>query len=499
MSLGVIKKFWEDNLLAPKVLYFTMNLAYYSCYTFRAKYLKEQQQIETKDYGLLAAILSLVLFIAGFFWSYLADRTGKSKAILISSALISAGVFQFFIIPFGDLRIPIATLVSGLYIFFSSAYIPLLDAFVMNMLSSHPGMTKDMYGKQRMCGTIGYASIAIFVSYFKLYPTINILIIILSTVFAGFAYIIVKNPEEKIVTDVESKKTLETTDVIQKPEKAAEISNTVVSQDAPQADVKATTVDEKKVTPKVSCGIKKLMTNPNYLFLLLVVFMNGLARGTILITYINVLLAVMTHFLEPIQRNVYKTPAEASGYSAASGVALEVVVFFFSKQLLQYFGVRRMLLISQSAMVCRICCYAFLPRFFPGSQYITIAYELFKGLSFGFMQSASVIWVTEITTPDTKAVGQAIYTGVFSGIAAFTAGIIGYIVQNISVELAPGLTKAEIAVEIIKIEVERSILLLQMTAYVSIFALVLFFVKYIVFEEWIAARRNASKETKEKK
>ena len=450
--MSTIKEFWERNLIAPKVLYFTMNLAYYSCYTFRAKYLNQQQGIETKEYGLIAAVLSLVVFFAGFFWSFLSDKMGNSKSILIWSALISAAVFQCFIPKFGNLKIPLATLVSGAYIFFTSAFIPLLDAFVMNMLSSKKGMTKDMYGRQRMFGTIGYAVIAIVVSYLPLFPTINIFIVVLSVLFAGCVYFMIDAPEKKIKYDIESSKEIISTSVT-KPDKAHSKSASVSTLN--EIDMKQ---DVKPV--QKSGGLTKLLTNPNFLFLLLVVFMNGLAR------------AVMTHFLEPIQRNVYKTPASATGFSAASGVALEVGVFFFSKDLLAYLGVRRMLLISQTAMVCRICCYAFLPRSFPGSSYIPIVYELFKGLSFGFMQSASDIWVTEITTPDTKAVGQAIYTGVFSGIAAFAAGLIGYLVQSIGVEDYHLMTKFQK----IEMEVQRSSLLLTIMAIVSIFALILFFV-----------------------
>jgi len=112
------------------------------------------------------------------------------------------------------------------------------------------------------------------------------------------------------------------------------------------------------------------------------------------------------------------------------------------------------------------------------------------------MQSASVIWVSEITTPDTKVVGQAIYTGVFSGtllliyltkgIAGFAAGMVGYAVQNIGVN--DKMSKEML----IAMEIEKSDMLLKITAYMSIFALVLFFGKYIVHEEWMAGKKKKS-------
>ena len=73
------KSFAENDivkrwLIVPKFLYFVLNMAYYSCYAFRAKYLSEVYAVTAKDYGLIAAILALLVFFAGYFWSFLADR-----------------------------------------------------------------------------------------------------------------------------------------------------------------------------------------------------------------------------------------------------------------------------------------------------------------------------------------------------------------------------------------------------------------------------------------
>ncbi|EPZ37028.1 hypothetical protein ROZALSC1DRAFT_26549 [Rozella allomycis CSF55] len=207
----------------------------------------------------------------------------------------------------------------------------------------------------------------------------------------------------------------------------------------------------------------RLLTNGNYMFLLLVVFMNGLAR------------AIMTHFLEPIQRTSFKAPQWATGFSTVSGVFFEIVVFFYAKPLLQKFGVRYMLLFAQVAMVLRISCYAFLPRNFELVQFAPIAYELFKGLNFGFMHAAGVQLALKLAPPELKTTAQSLFTGVFSGLSACFAGIFGYIIQNshkddiISPEMA----------------IQRSDLMLQITAYMSMVAFVVFFIKYIAIDEWL--------------
>ena len=444
------KRFIDDYLIVPKALYFFMNLAFYSCYTFRPKYLLQVQGIETKDYALVAAVLSLVSFFAAYFWSYLSDRLGKPKQILLATTVLSAIIFQFLAIKFpNDLRMVLATLISGVYIFLVSGFIPLLDALVMNMLTVMPNASRELYGRQRMWGTIAYAVISSAVGTFKeLYPAVNIFVAVLSAVFVVFIFICLRDPSLYII-----------------PKKKPDVESKVKSADSK-------TPAPADVQVKQKSGMISLLTNSNFLFLLLVVFMNGLARAT------------MTHFVEPIQRNVFKTPPAITGASSATGVSLEIVVFFFGRSLLRIFGVRRMLLIAQTAMVARISCYAFLPQDFAGAQYAPLYYELFKGLSFGFMQTASVTWVTEIASQELKATAQALYSGVFSGLAAFVAGLIGYAFQNM------GATKFDTDKEKKDDEIKRSIFMLQVTAYVSMAALVMFFVKYIVIEEWLTSKKK---------
>ena len=74
--LARLSSFSQHWLLVPKALYFLLNLAFYSCYTFRAKYLREVYGIADNEYGIVAAVLSLVVFLSGYLWSYISDRYG---------------------------------------------------------------------------------------------------------------------------------------------------------------------------------------------------------------------------------------------------------------------------------------------------------------------------------------------------------------------------------------------------------------------------------------
>ncbi|EPZ36434.1 hypothetical protein ROZALSC1DRAFT_26550 [Rozella allomycis CSF55] len=133
-----------------------MNLAYFSCYTFRPKYLNQRYGIDTKDYGIIAALLSLVSFFAAYTWSYLTDRLGRPKVTLIVTVLVSAALFQLMLIDINGKTETMmwASTVSGFYVFFVSAIIPVLDARMLKWLMEIPGGSKELYGRQRLWGTV---------------------------------------------------------------------------------------------------------------------------------------------------------------------------------------------------------------------------------------------------------------------------------------------------------------------------------------------------------
>jgi PPP family 3-phenylpropionic acid transporter len=361
---------------------------------------------------------------------------------MIGTAVASAASFQFFLIRFPeDSKLIIASVVSGVYVFFTNAFVPLADALVVHMLSTRPGATRELYGRQRLWGTVAYAIMSLIVGHIKnLKPAVNILIVGLTAIYIVCIIFVVKNPEREETTDIESKS-----------EK-----------------------DKEKNQPENKnnkSSMRTLLTNPNFLFLMLVVFLNGLAR------------AVMTHFSEPIQRNVFKTPSHVTGYALLFSSFGEIVILFFAQQLLKHVGVRTMLLLGQATTVIRVCLYAFIPK--SGSQYAPLYLDLFKGVSIAFIHIASLSWVSEIAPNDLRATALSIYSGIFTGISGFFAAILGWLIQNL--QLSKDLvTEEQKLIE----EVKRSIFLLQVTAYVSIAALILFLIKYIVVDEMIRKTRK---------
>lgn len=99
--------------------------------------------------GLLTGITPLVTFFSAPLWSGLADATRQHR--LIMSLAILSGVMALFIFPMLSAFVPIFA-VAILYTVFIAPVSPFADSATMFMLANE----KELYGRVRIGGTIGY-------------------------------------------------------------------------------------------------------------------------------------------------------------------------------------------------------------------------------------------------------------------------------------------------------------------------------------------------------
>ena len=99
--------------------------------------------------GLLAAIVPLVIIIGATLWTGLADA--KMRHRLIMSFTIVVSVLTAFIFPLFKSFAPLIPIVF-IYALFAAPIISFADSATMSMLADK----KDMYGRVRLGGTIGW-------------------------------------------------------------------------------------------------------------------------------------------------------------------------------------------------------------------------------------------------------------------------------------------------------------------------------------------------------
>ena len=111
-------------------------------------------------------------------------------------------------------------------------------------------------------------------------------------------------------------------------------------------------------------------------------------------------------------------------YQQCAKLSSELLIFYFGKNLMDFLGVHWMLLVSQFAGIARVFGYGFMSSK-PEHLYITLIWEFLKGLNTGLFFSAAVRVSNEIAPKGCGNTAQGIFGGVYNGVAAALAGMIG--------------------------------------------------------------------------
>jgi predicted MFS family arabinose efflux permease len=403
-----LKSLEDRFLLSPKLIYFVVCAAFYALHVFRAKFIKQYLGFGDDEYGDLCAVMALVSFSFMTMWGTLADALGRHRMVLVVLCLALAGSFELFLfvtqVNNMTVRFYLSAVVLGLYSFFSSGMLPITDFLTLRKLSNRPGFSRDLYGRQRLWGTISYGLMTCLVGFvvqtfslralFYLIPTSSVLCAIC---VLGLA----PADEPKPIKEFFSKKP-------KLPEpKLPEPETTESGMEESKLIIEGKTEDPKKQRP-----IFQLLKNPNYLFMLIVVFMTGTAR------------AIMTTFLSKYLEEGMKLLPTQVATAANFGIFLEVGIFFFGPACLRIFGIYWLLVFGQTAMVVRCWAYVVLPAN-PSNFWLVYLTELLKGVAFGFTQLAGVKLASDSAPKGLEATAQALYTSVYSQLPTVLSAVVG--------------------------------------------------------------------------
>ena len=395
----------QKFLITPKLLYFFLTLEVYAFYIFKGSFIKKYLGISTRSYGFLMSFMACVSFPFVTFWGKIADSTGRPKLVLAFLALATAGSFELLMFFVGGKgTIPHLIWVSfslGIYALFFSGLIPLMDLIVLKILSGNPSFSKEMYGRQRMWGSLGY-SVSTFnsaflmdkigdASLFGIVPACAVIFCII-LFFAG--------PSDKKESDeLESSVGIQ----IEKTE-----SKESLELKAQEVQLEKEMLEKMPVwRQKIKWPLLRLLTDGGYLFFLLAVFMTGSAR------------AIMTNYLSMYWELDMKLNKSLVAFGAIFGVIIEVIIFFCASYL-TFMGIFWKLLLGQFSMALRCWLYVLLPpkaSLFPA----VFAIELLKGSAFGFTQLAGIKVASASAPPSLQATSQAIYNSCYTQLPAVIA------------------------------------------------------------------------------
>ena len=456
----------DQFMVSAKLIFFTMSMVIYGFYVFRGPFISDYLGIKMTHYGIISATMAAISFPCMTLWNTFADYLGRHKIILILITLSAVGSFECLMIRFPhseSVQLIFALAILALYSFFTSGMTPLLDYEALKLLSSRPGFTKEMYGRQRMWGTMAYA-VSTMVSAFLMEKLgQQVLFFIMPTFAAIFAVTLLftgPSDEPKSLQQIRNRlagevqgvgeedgcggkseschllhiigsglstsqhdhyktgsRNASSVDLAEPKKRTLESETGTTGVGVQVLDDKLNTstsnlvtvspVREQRVSPW-----RTLLTNGNFLFFLFAVFMNGMAR------------TVMTIFLSMYWKKVLLLDSRQIAVATIFGIAIEVIIFYFYR-FFAPLGNYWMLVIAQAAMVARCWTYYQLPAG-DGNKYWQVwMIELLKGVAFGFTHTAGVRIAAESAPAGLEATAQALYTSMYAQLPAVIAAALG--------------------------------------------------------------------------
>jgi hypothetical protein len=386
-----------------------MCLVFFVFHTFRSIYLKEILGITGARYGTIAGGLSLMGMVGPILWTTLGDHSNRHKECLLLATILQTLFFSC--ISFLSKDTPNVALRTG-FLLMSQMVCqygmqPLLDTKIMVMLNGRYGEDgKAYYGRQILFGTIGYMVITRIVGYLYSFDRnwIFYLTGINTAVFICTALCWL--PGQNALPEGTAGSTCDKSVVLDEKKKQTKTDVTVDST------VKQERVEQKQ-TETICSKYLRLFGDPTYVFFLFVTFCNGFSRG------------VSSHFLPVFTKSDIVGSDDWVVFQAWMGMAMEVVLFSFTKQMVDLMGVHWMLIVAQLTMAVRMTFYALIPLHKPVYIYPAMAVELLKGMSYACMQVPGVHIARESAPAGLEATALGVYLAIYVGLSPSVAGLVG--------------------------------------------------------------------------
>ncbi|PJF19934.1 hypothetical protein PSACC_00238 [Paramicrosporidium saccamoebae] len=254
--------------------------------------------------------------------------------------------------------------------FFTSAFFPLLDNRVFVILSKDPRFSKELFGRQRLFGTLGQSLIQLATG--KAFRSIGF--------DAMFLYLIA----------------------------SAVVFILLIQFGIPNEASPSPLKDDKKGS--LLAGSRKLLWTFDFPFFLLILLIASTTRG------------VAGNFLPQYYSTVMKLSPWELSLMMQTRLFTELATFFFSKQIIQCIGVGWMLFIAQFSGFLRVFAYSVIPPTYPWTR-APLLIELLKGVNNACLTSAGIQYIHDSAPVGTEATAQGFYSGVHSYLANATAGL----------------------------------------------------------------------------
>ncbi|KAN0039644.1 hypothetical protein ACTA71_007445 [Dictyostelium dimigraforme] len=423
--------------MVPKVLYFFLFYLFGTQRPFVPIYFREIG-VKPKILGIILLFPPLISFIFSPIWSGIADSRNAHKLVFL---LMTVGTgFCFFLLNFVSSHI-MATIVVLANAVFWAPIIPLADSTCYKILGSQ---FKELYGKQRMYGSIGFCVSAILTgTLINYYGTVNVAWInypIGSTVlfiftlfffntkqisnqFNKFDQTTIKlelllkdqdqNEDNNNNNDDDKEDENVGNNIIIKNEVEEEEENEDNNNLLNKNNNNNNLIEEKK---KISFlkGVLILVSNPK----IAIILFNCIIIATGMSVCNNYLALIIT------DDRYFNSSTSLVGFASILNVTFEIVFFYFGKQLLMKIGIFKLIILSHCALITRVVAYSILLRL-KANGWCIVPIELLHGIVFASCWNSGSSIINSNSPPGLEATGQSLFFGVYMGFGTSLGALLG--------------------------------------------------------------------------
>ncbi|KAI9261428.1 major facilitator superfamily domain-containing protein [Phascolomyces articulosus] len=116
-----------------------------------------------------------------------------------------------------------------------------------------------------------------------------------------------------------------------------------------------------------------------------------------------------------------------AGLTGLVGSVTELLFFFYSRDLIRFFGIKSLIILGHVLTIVRVFAYTMLPKG-PAGANIALVLHLFNGIAFSALWGAGVVQADELAPPSLQATSQGLLAAMYAGVGAGVGNLMGGVI-----------------------------------------------------------------------